>query len=124
MKEFKTFRFRDFVIYQRAKKFRLKVLQSLCKFPSDQRFSLVQQIDRASYSIILNIAEGSAKRSDIDFRRFLEMSIASLNEVVAGFDCAVDSGFLSDAEMQSVENDAEYLAKQIGSFMKKLTANC
>ena len=119
-----TFRFRDFLIYKNAKEFRRAVLPLLKKFPAHQRFELCKQIDRASYSIILNIAEGSARTSDGDFRHFLTIAIASLNEVIAGFDCALDEQYITSQDMQSIEQKAEPLARQIGSFIKKLTANC
>ncbi len=117
----KTFRFIDFKIYKEAKAFRKFINAFLNEFPSDERFRLVNQIHRACQSIILNIAEGSAKKSDKDFRRFLEISIASVSEVVAGFDLAKDDGIISEDEFNSIEFRAENLARQIGGFMKALS---
>ena len=123
----KTFRYRDFEIYKRAVQFRKLVRMQLRRFPKEERFRLVYQIDRAALSIILNIAEGSARSSDKDFARFLSTSVSSLNEVIAGFDCAVCDNIISLSEMQQIECDAETLAKQIGQFikiLKKPIANC
>ena len=123
----KTFRFRDFVIYKNGKKFRKIVRTMLTKFPKEERYRLVDQIDRATLSVILNIAEGSAKKSDKEFLRFLETAISSLNEVIAGFDCAEEDAMISPQEMRMIEQEGELLARQIGSFMKTLKkthANC
>lgn len=42
-------------------------------FPDTERFGLISQMQRAAISISANIAEGSAKSSNKDFSRFLEI---------------------------------------------------
>ena len=116
-----TFRFKSFEVYEDAKKFRKLVKGLLKKFPFHSR-SLVDQIERACLSIVLNIAEGSAKRSDKDFARFLEISVSSINEVIAGFDLACDDGLISKEEFLLIEVAAESIAKQLRGFIKKLLA--
>lgn len=116
----KTFRFKDFEIYKQAKLFRGFIRQYLHQFPDNEKFRLSDQIHRASLSIVLNIAEGSAKRSDKDFGRFLEMAIASVNEVVAAFDLAADDKIISAGDFAEIENQAENLARQIGGFLRKV----
>ena len=117
----KTFRFREFPVYGDARKFRQLVRSYLRKFPSEEKYLLTEQINRSCLSIVLNIAEGSAKKSDKDFARFLEMAIASVNEVIAGFDLAHDDKILPLEELNLIENQAEHIAKQLGGFLKKLS---
>ena len=50
-------------------------------FPNQERFGLTSQMQRSAVSIPSNIAEGSAKSSNKDFARFLEMSIGSSYEL-------------------------------------------
>ena len=115
-----TFRFKNFPVYKDAKAFRQLVRRLLKKFPTAEKYVLADQINRSCISIILNIAEGSAKKSDKDFARFLEMAIASVNEVVAAFDLAVDDEIISTEDYIQVEKSAESIAKQLGGFLKKL----
>ena len=115
-----TFRFREFSVYKTAKSFRSTVRQLLKKFPREEQYKMSAQIDRACLSIILNIAEGSAKRSDQDFARFLEIATASANEVVAGFDCALDDKYITLDEMKIIGQKAENVIRQLGGFMKTL----
>lgn len=115
-----TFRFRDFIIYKNARKFRWLVREELKKFPKSESYFLRDQLLRSSLSIILNIAEGSAKGSDKDFARYLSISIASLNEVVAGFDAAFDDRAISSEQLAKIEHAGETLAKSIGSFIQVL----
>jgi four helix bundle protein len=58
--------------------------------PPEERFNMVQQLRRASLSIQLNIAEGSSRKSEIERRRFYEISRGSLIEVDTIFDLAME----------------------------------
>jgi four helix bundle protein len=53
-----------------------------CKnLPIDERFNLIDQINRSSCSIPSNIAEGSGKNTDKHFGEFLSISISSSFEL-------------------------------------------
>ncbi len=49
--------------------------------PSSERFNLIDQINRASCSIPSNIAEGSGKRTKLQFAEFLSISLSSSYEL-------------------------------------------
>ena len=78
------------------------------------------QINRALNSIILNIAEGSADNSDIEFARFLSISIRSVYEVVAGFDIATSEKMIDEGLNNDIETRAENLVKQLSTFRSSL----
>ena len=112
-----TFRFFDFPVYGKTKAFfkEILILSEGIKI-----FSLRDQIRRAALSIILNIAEGSAKKSDKDFARFLQISIGSVNEVVACLDILRDIKLIEESNYQNLLYISEEIAKQLGGFIKKL----
>jgi four helix bundle protein len=49
--------------------------------PNEEKFGLISQMNRASISIPSNIAEGSSRRSDKDYARFLEIALGSSFEL-------------------------------------------
>ena len=49
--------------------------------PSEEKFGLKSQICRAAVSIPSNIAEGSSRNSEIDFKRYLEIALGSSFEL-------------------------------------------
>jgi len=51
------------------------------QLPTTEKFNLVSQINRAAISIPSNIAEGSSRRSERDYFRFLEIALGSCFEL-------------------------------------------
>ncbi len=114
-----SFRYRKLRIYQEAINFHRLIVKLTKKFPIDFDY-LRKQLRRSSLSTALNIAEGSAKNSDKDFRRYIGISLGSMNESMAGCEVALAESLISSEEFQSAEFAAENLVKQLGSFSKKL----
>jgi four helix bundle protein len=115
-----TFRFIKFPVYIEARKYYKEILAISNKIKLNH--SLKDQINRASLSAVLNIAEGSAKKSDKEFARFLEISIASMNEVVACLDIMLSIGTIEKDIYCSLVSKAEIIVKQLGGFIKKLNS--
>lgn len=117
----KIFRFRGFPVYADARLFVTSAKKiSYKKFPKHEQFCLLQQLCRALDSIVLNVAEGSNRGTDKDFAHFLNISQASLSEVVACFDIALDSKYFSPSEHNELLKNAEFLAHQLYSFRNSI----
>lgn len=117
----KKFRFREFQVYKDTRKFNKKVKDlSKKNFPLEERFGLLSQLWRALDSIILNIAEGSDRGTDRDFAHFLNIANASLNEVVACLDGALDVKYITDKDHKNCLDEALVLSNQLTAFRKKL----
>ncbi|MBT3230952.1 four helix bundle protein [Candidatus Uhrbacteria bacterium] len=80
-----------------------EVYQLSCIFPDDEKFNLVSQVKRASTSVLLNIAEGSSRRSAADYRRFVIMAIGSAVELDAVLKLAISIGYLTQDEYLRIE---------------------
>lgn len=117
----KTFRFRQFPVYKDTLKFILEVKNLTKKtFPKEEQFGLTSQLWRALDSILLNIAEGSDKYSKLDFSRFLNQALGSLNEVIACFDIALLNKYFSEEIHSNLINEADILYRQLKAFSSYL----
>lgn len=96
------FRFEKLEVWKDARELISIVYKITANFPTREQFGLTDQIRRAAVSIALNIAEGSTKGSDPDFRRYLKMSQGSINELVTGFYIALDQKFVIQAQFNQV----------------------
>src|SRR3989441_7655471 len=59
------------------------------KLPPEEGDALADQWRRASYSVVLNIAEGASRRGPREFRRHLDIARGSLHEVAVVLDLVV-----------------------------------
>src|SRR3989344_817136 len=114
-----AFRYRTFKVYQDALKLHGLVVKITKRFPVEFRH-LADQVKRAALSIILNIAEGSARFSDKDFNRFISNSLGSTNEVVSCLEVALNEKLVSSSEFELAENLALEISNQLGGLSKKL----
>ena len=70
--------------------------------PADERFNMVKQIRRAALSVHLNIAEGSSRKSEIERKRFLEISRGSVVEIDAALETAVDLNYFTREQLKNL----------------------
>lgn len=114
-----TFRFLEFQVYKDGKLLYKKVIAITRRFPREH-WELADQLRRAALSVCLNIAEGSAKYSDKDFKRFIENSLGSSNESLACLDIALGNSLIGKTTFEEVKVLTESIAKQLGGLSKKL----
>ncbi len=114
-----SFRYRKFPVYQKSLELHKLVVHITMRLPEE--FGYIQnQVRRAALSIVLNIAEGSAKSSDKDFNRHLGIALGSADEVVAGCEVMFSENLISKKEFGEIEFIANEIIKQLGGFSKKL----
>ncbi len=101
------FRYEDLKVTGLVLDFIDVVYASAERFPSQEKFELAGQIRRAAQSVLLNIAEGSARNSKADFARFLQMSLGSLTEVHAALKIAARRDYLTDRDIQCISDKME-----------------
>ncbi|MFZ1654855.1 MAG: four helix bundle protein [Candidatus Moraniibacteriota bacterium] len=114
------FRFLDWPVYRSAQELFTLVLGLVQALPKEYRYDLGSQLVRSSFSVVLNIAEGSGKSSDKEMNRFLEISLGSLYETLAAAETLQGMKLVSREEFVLVHERASGIAKQIGGFKKKL----
>ena len=115
-----TFRFRKFPIYQKIREF-IKDIYSLAnKLPKTEKFGIISQLTRAAISILLNLAEGSMRRSDKELNRFLLISLGSVGEVASILDICFDLDYISSSTHEEYMIKCESLAKQLYGFARSL----
>lgn len=115
-----AFRFQQFPIYPEIRSFIKRIYLLSDKLPSRERYELASQLRRAAVSVLLNLAEGSAKKSDAEFNRFIMISIGSLGEIVAILDIMEDLNLIDQKTRIDYTNECEVLAQKLYGFSRKL----
>lgn len=115
-----AFRFEKLQVWQEARMFSLKIYKVTIKFPKEERYGLTDQLRRASVSVALNIAEGSDRKSDKEFSKFLRMSTGSLEEVVTALYIACDLSYLDKISFEVLYSEANVLASKLNALINSL----
>ena len=116
------FNFEKLDVWQKAIDFADLVYNFTRTFPADERFGLTNQMRRAAVSIASNIAEGTSRISQADFRRFIEIATGSVFEVMSQAFLSRRQGFLNDEHFRVMYNAAEEVGRMLSGLRKSLNA--
>ena len=96
----------------------IALVKSTEKWPKREIFGLSAQARRASTSIPINIAEGSAKRGRKELVRYLDIALGSLAEVEIILRMARDLDFVPAGEVDNLESLRKEAARQCWTLYK------
>ena len=113
-------KFKELQIWKRSREFCSEIYSITSKFPDSEKFGLTNQLRRASVSIPSNIAEGSSRKSNKDFSRFLEITLGSAYEIETQLLIAFDLKFINENELKKLTSELEEIIKMISKFKSKL----
>ncbi|WP_235831829.1 MULTISPECIES: four helix bundle protein [Flavobacterium] len=89
-------------------------------FPAHEKFGLKSQMDRCSFSIPSNIAEGSS-RTNKSFRHFIDISLGSSFELQTQLLLAAHKNYITTETTQEIENKIEEFQRMTMSFQNTLS---
>ncbi len=89
-------------------------------FPKEEKYELTSQLQRAALSVPLNIVEGCGRFTDKDFAHFLDTSLGSVNETDYCCFAAVELGYITQQEYETVNKLVNETRAMLISFLKFL----
>jgi len=89
-------------------------------FPTDERFGLISQMNRAVVSIPSNIAEGCGRKSDKELHQFLNISLGSAFELETQLIIAREFEYINDETLNTICNLVSEIQKMIYGLQKSL----
>jgi len=110
-------KFEDLIVWQKSGKMTLEIYDN---FRNCRDFGFRDQIQRASVSIMNNIAEGFERKGNKEFKRFLYIAKGSCGEVRSMIYLAYKLSYLSLDEFKKISSYSNEITKMLGSFIKKL----
>jgi four helix bundle protein len=85
--------------------------------PRAEMYGLASQIQRAAVSIASNIAEGSCRTSDREFRRFLQFALGSAYELEVQLDLARMAGYISESDTDQLRSSVVEVQRMLYSLI-------
>jgi four helix bundle protein len=105
-------------VWQDARKFVTEIYKISGTFPSEEKFGLCSQVQRASVSVVSNIAEGVSRQSDKEKIRFIEISYGSLMEVYCQLYISLDLKYLTIDQFETCKMRIDAIARQLSALIK------
>ncbi len=110
-------RFEEIIAWQKSKELSLLIYKEL---KNCRDFSFKDQIQRATISIMNNIAEGYERNSNKEFKNFLFISKGSAGEVRSMLYISKDLNYITDSLFSDLNHRAFEISKIISGLIKSL----
>jgi len=116
--------YKDLEVYRESYSLTIKVHELTKTFPEFERYEMGGQLRKAAMSIPMNIAEGYGKKeSEMDFKRFLRMSLGSCNEVQVLLNLSKDLGYITEEMHKELETRYDVLGKRLNKLIQNWKSN-
>lgn len=116
-------KFEDLEIWNKAREICIDLELLFENTNLGKRYSLKDQMDRSSGSIMDNIAEGFERNGNREFINFLSFSKGSCGELKSQLYRSLDKKLISKVEFDSISAKVELVKNKIGAFMKYLNSS-
>ena len=115
---------KESILRQKSEKFTTRIINMhkyLCK--EKKEFTISKQVLRSGTSIGANIAEAGSAFSKKDFISKLGISLKECAETLHWLNALKNTGFLSDNEFDSINNDCQEIGRMLNSSIKTAKKN-
>ncbi len=109
-------RFEDLIAWQKARVLTRNVYKATQQGAFARDYGLAGQIQRATVSIMSNIAEGFERGSRAEFHQFLSTAKSSCAEVRSQLCVALDVGYLPQPTFDILMSEAEEVGRIVGGL--------
>src|SRR3989344_5297955 len=108
-------KFEDIIAWQKSRELTLLIYS---QFKGNRDFSFRDQIQRASVSIMNNIAEGFERMGNKEFKKFLYIAKGSCGEVRSMLYLALKLKYISDKDFGQFSALSMEISRMLSGFIK------
>lgn len=113
--------YKKMTVWEKSYTFGLLVYSATKPFPKEEIYGLTSQLRRAAISIPSNIAEGSRRSTEKDFKSFLYIAYGSGAELEVQILFTRDLGYLSQESSESLLLKLSDIMRMLNAFIQKLS---
>ena len=114
------FSFQKMKIYQLAKELAIYSYQLTEKYPQNERYAIMNQINRAAVSVPSNIAEGTSRRSNKEKLNFINIAYGSLMELVCQMEISYELKYNTKEENDTIIQKTKNLSVKMSNYKNYL----
>ena len=111
---------KELKVYQKAYNLAMEIYELSKSWPSEEKYSLTDQIRRASRSVCTNLREAWAKRRyEAHFISKLTDSDGENSETDTWLDFALDCGYIDPSDHVHLTTECKEIGSMLGSMLNK-----
>jgi four helix bundle protein len=112
--------FKKLDVWQAAHALACEVYKTTQPFPKSEVYGLTSQLRRSAASIAANIVEGCRRNGDVEFGRFVRISLGSATELEYHLLLSRDIGLLDDATHARLSAEARRIQGTLAGLKRAL----
>ena len=112
--------FEDIEAWKEARNLNKLIYQITTRDPFKKDFGLTGQIQRASITVMANIAEGFDRQSDKEFIHYLNIASSSASEIQSDLYAALDLAYIREEKFKTLYDQTTKVKKLINGFIAYL----
>ena len=113
--------FRKLIVWEKAHQLTLDIYSMTRDYPNAEMYGLTSQLRRASSSVPTNLAEGSGKLSDLDFRKYVSTAFGSAHEVEYLLLLSSELSYIQEQDFIKLNNQVEEVKRMLAGLINSLT---
>lgn len=113
------FNFEKLSVWQKSRELVAAIYKLTYEFPSNEKYALCNQMQRAVVSVSSNLAEGQSRASAKERVHFIEIAYGSLMETYCQLQLAVDLGYTSTDKLDALRPQFQEIAKMMSGLRRK-----
>jgi len=112
---------REIKVWIKAIDFVTQLYKKTETFPQTEMYGLTSQMRRSAISIPSNIAEGFGRKTQKEFKRFLQISMGSLFELQTQLEISKNLKYLNDTDFNEIFDDLREIERMLSSFINSIS---
>ncbi len=112
--------FTDLDVYKQGRIFRNEMFELTKKFPKEEKYTLTNQLVRASRSITANIAEGYGRYHYQENIQYCRISRGSLSECYDHLICAYDCKYIDEETLTEFKEKIDRVGQLLNGYIRYL----
>ena len=117
MESFK-FPYEKLEVWQDVRQLVKEIYSITRRFPSEEKFGITNQINRAAISVAPNLAEGSSRIGLKDQAHFTQLAYSSLMELTCQLNLTCDLGLIEETKFQEMRRTLSVIANKLNALRK------
>lgn len=108
--------FEKLEVWHDARKLVFEIYKVTKMFPVEEKYTLCSQMQRASVSIVSNIAEGACRSSSKEKVRFIEVAYGSLMETYCQLYIALDLQYITESQFAELKEVVNKISNKLNAL--------